>query len=313
MDNDGIPDLIVRARGLSKNYNGLAAVDDVDFDIRRGECFGFLGPNGAGKTTTMQMISCLFAPTDGSLTVFDVDVSDDNRPIRRKMGVVPQEDNLDIELTARENLYVYSRFFDIPREIANERIYSLLEFFQLAEKKDDKVDKLSGGMKRRLLIARALINEPDMIILDEPTTGLDPQARHLVWEKLKSLRSRGITLIITTHYMEEAEKLCDRLVVMDRGKIIEGGAPQDLVEKHVPREALELSKNGLDTEGLFELLGEDAEQHEVLEETLLIYTHDGEKLLHRIRSSDLSVNRAMIRRSSLEDVFLKLTGRRLIE
>ncbi len=304
---------VVIARQLSKRYNGFVAVDHIDFDIEKGECFGFLGPNGAGKTTTMKMISCLFPPSNGSLTVFGCDVCTDGKNIRRRLGVVPQEDNLDIELTSRENLLVYSRYFDIPKVTACERTDALLDFIQLEEKADAKVDKLSGGMKRRLLIARALVNEPDVLILDEPTTGLDPQARHLVWEKLKNLRSRGITLVITTHYMEEAEKLCNRLLVMDKGIIIESGPPMDLVEKHLMKEVLELSTDGLDVEELLRELGTLVSNYERLEETLLLYSSDGEGLLHRIRSTNLPVSKAMIRRSTLEDVFLKLTGRRLIE
>ncbi|MFQ6103488.1 MAG: ABC transporter ATP-binding protein [Candidatus Glassbacteria bacterium] len=305
--------IVVQARHLSKRYGELLAVDHIDFVIEKGECFGFLGPNGAGKTTTMRMISCMFAPTTGDLRVFGSDVTSDGKNIRRKLGVVPQEDNLDIELTTWENLLVYSRYFDIPKHTARERIGSLLEFFQLEDRSNDKVDKLSGGMKRRLLIARALVNEPDVLILDEPTTGLDPQARHLVWEKLKKLRSGGITLIITTHYMEEAEKLCDRLVVMDGGRIIEHGAPWELVEKHLTKEVLELSTNGLDVEELLDSIGQAVVSHERLEETLLLFTQDGEELLHRLRSEKIPVSRALIRRSTLEDVFLKLTGRRLIE
>lgn len=305
--------IVVQARHLSKRYGELLAVDHIDFVIEKGECFGFLGPNGAGKTTTMRMISCMFAPTTGDLRIFGSDVTSDGKNIRRKLGVVPQEDNLDIELTTWENLLVYSRYFDIPKHTARERIGSLLEFFQLEDRSNDKVDKLSGGMKRRLLIARALVNEPDVLILDEPTTGLDPQARHLVWEKLKKLRSGGITLIITTHYMEEAEKLCDRLVVMDGGRIIEHGAPWELVEKHLTKEVLELSTNGLDVEELLDSIGQAVVSHERLEETLLLFTQDGEELLHRLRSEKIPVSRALIRRSTLEDVFLKLTGRRLIE
>jgi lipooligosaccharide transport system ATP-binding protein len=305
--------IVVEGRELTKRYGDLVAVDDVAFEIARSECFGFLGPNGAGKTTTMRMISCMFAPTSGTLRVFGLDTERKSRDIRRKLGVVPQEENLDIELTTRENLLVYSRYFSIPRKVAEERIDSLLAFFQLEEKASTKIDKLSGGMKRRLLIARALINEPDLLILDEPTTGLDPQARHLVWEKLKNLRGRGITLVITTHYMEEAEKLCDRLVVMDKGRIIESGSPRDLVEKHLPKDVLELTRNGLDVEALLAALGPDGGRYEALEETLLIYTANGEELLHRIRALAFSPPRTMIRRSALEDVFLKLTGRRLIE
>jgi lipooligosaccharide transport system ATP-binding protein len=304
---------VIEARQLYKKYGDLNAVDHVDFTIDQGECFGFLGPNGAGKTTTMRMISCIFPPTSGGLQVFGIDVSTDGKAIRRRLGVVPQEDNLDIDLTTQENLLVYSRYFDIPGKIALERIESLLGFFQLEEKSGEKADKLSGGMKRRLLIARALVNEPEVLILDEPTTGLDPQARHVVWEKLKNLRKRGITLVITTHYMEEAEKLCDRLVVMDNGGIIESGEPGVLIEKHLTKEVLELAIGDIDVDRLLESLGPAALDHEKLEETLLLFATDGEELLHRIRSTGLPVSRVMIRRSTLEDVFLKLTGRRLIE
>jgi len=304
---------VIEARQLSRKFGDLNAVDHIDFTIDRGECFGFLGPNGAGKTTTMRMISCRFPPTEGDLLVFGSDVSTDGKAIRRRLGVVPQEDNLDIDLTTRENLLVYSKYFDIPKRTASERIESLLGFFQLEEKTDVKADKLSGGMKRRLLIARGLVNEPEILILDEPTTGLDPQARHLVWEKLKNLRKRGITLIITTHYMEEAEKLCDRLLVMDNGRIIESGEPRSLIEKHLTREVLELATGEIDVSGLIDSLGPAVDSHERLEETLLLFTSDGEELLHLISAKGLPVSRAMIRRSTLEDVFLKLTGRRLIE
>ena len=233
-------DVLVHARGLTKRFGGLTAVDGVDFDVHVGEAFGFLGPNGAGKTTTMRMISCACPVTEGTLTVIGMDPGREATQIKARLGVVPQIDNLDAELTVLENLLMYARYFDIPRSVARRRADELLEFMQLTERASDQVEPLSGGMKRRLTIARALINEPDLLILDEPTTGLDPQARHLLWERLYRLKQRGVTLIITTHYMDEAEQLCDRLVVMDKAEIVAEGTPRELIEQYATREVLEL-------------------------------------------------------------------------
>ena len=228
-------DTLVEARGLTKRFDDLTAVDGIDFDIHQGEAFGFLGPNGAGKTSTMKMITTVSPITEGKLTVFGLDPTTQGRSIRQRIGVVPQEDNLDLELTVSENLYIYGRYHDMSRAEINPRITELLEFAQLSDRRDSTVEPLSGGMKRRLTIARALINDPDLIILDEPTTGLDPQARHLLWDRLYRLKRDGATLIITTHYMDEAEQLCDRLVVMDQGKIVAEGSPRELIEQYAPR------------------------------------------------------------------------------
>src|ERR671919_2147127 len=236
-------EVLVHARGLTKRFDGFTAVKAIDFDVRTGEAFGFLGPNGAGKTSTMRMIACSSPITDGELSVIGMDPRTHAPQIKARLGVVPQLDNLDTELTVRENLEMYARYFDIPGEVARSRTNELLEFVQLAERAQDQVEPLSGGMKRRLTIARALINEPELIILDEPTTGLDPQARHLLWERLYQLKRRGATQIITTHYMDEAEQLCDHLVVMDHAKIVAEGSPRQLIERYSPREVLELRVN----------------------------------------------------------------------
>ena len=308
-----LSEVVVHARRLTKRFGTITAVDAVDFDVRSGEAFGFLGPNGAGKTSTMKMIACSSPITDGELTVLGMDPRTDAPQIKAHLGVVPQTDNLDAELTVRENLEMYARYFDIPREVARQRTDDLLEFVQLAERADDQVDPLSGGMKRRLTIARSLINEPDLIILDEPTTGLDPQARHLLWERLYRLKQRGATLIITTHYMDEAEQLCDRLVVMDKAKIVAEGSPRELIEKYSTREVLELRfpdnvRPGLDgrLEGL-------AERIEELPDRVLLYTADGERALEAIHTREIPIDSALVRRATLEDVFLRLTGRSLVE
>src|SRR6516162_6567912 len=233
-------EVLVRARGLTKTFGTFTAVDGIDFDLYRGEAFGFLGPNGAGKSSTMRMIGCVSPPTSGELSILGRDPVRDGSAIRAKLGVVPQEDTLDMELTVRENLLVYGRYFGLPRRVIRERTAALLEFVQLADRAGDKVDPLSGGLKRRLTIARSLSNEPEILILDEPTTGLDPQARHVVWDRLFRLKQRGVTLILTTHYMDEAEQLCDRLVIMDRAKIVAEGTPRELIERYSTREVLEL-------------------------------------------------------------------------
>jgi lipooligosaccharide transport system ATP-binding protein len=308
------PESLVHARGLTKRYaNGFTAVDGVDFDVHPGKAFGFLGPNGAGKTSTMRMIACSSPVTDGELTVIGMNPRTQARQIKSKLGVVPQIDNLDTELTVRENLEMYARYFDIPKEAFRKRAQELLEFVQLDERAADQVEPLSGGMKRRLTIARALINEPELVILDEPTTGLDPQARHLLWERLYQLKRRGATLIITTHYMDEAEQLCDHLVVMDKARIVAEGSPRQLIDQHSTREVLELRVTDHVREGLNGRLDGLADRVEELPDRLLLYTADGERTLEQVNQRQIPIESALVRRSSLEDVFLRLTGRSLVE
>jgi lipooligosaccharide transport system ATP-binding protein len=308
------PESLVHARGLTKRYaNGFTAVDGVDFDVRPGKAFGFLGPNGAGKTSTMRMIACSSPITEGQLRVIGMDPRTQGREIKARLGVVPQIDNLDTELTVRENLEMYARYFDIPRAVADERTDELLDFVQLSERAKDQVEPLSGGMKRRLTIARALINDPDLVILDEPTTGLDPQARHLLWERLYQLKRRGRTLIITTHYMDEAEQLCDHLVVMDKAKIVAEGSPRQLIDQHATREVLELRFTDAVRASLDGRLDGLADRIEELPDRMLLYTADGERALEQVHAREIPVESALVRRSTLEDVFLRLTGRTLIE
>jgi lipooligosaccharide transport system ATP-binding protein len=305
---------LVHARGLTKRYaNGFTAVDGVDFDVRPGKAFGFLGPNGAGKTSTMRMIACASPITEGSLSVIGMDPRTQAREIKARLGVVPQIDNLDTELTVRENLEMYARYFDLPTDVFRKRTDELLDFVQLSERATDQVEPLSGGMKRRLTIARALINEPELVILDEPTTGLDPQARHLLWERLYQLKRGGATLIITTHYMDEAEQLCDFLVVMDKAKIVAGGSPRELIDAHSTREVLELRLEDSVRGTLNGKLDGLADRVEELPDRLLLYTTDGERTLEQVHQRSIPVEQALVRRSSLEDVFLRLTGRSLIE
>src|SRR6202521_4476471 len=282
-DSDSSP--LITARRLTKRFGGLTAVDGIDFDVARGEAFGFLGPNGAGKTSSMRMIACVSPVTSGTLTIFGKDPAKHGTEIRARLGVVPQADTLDVELSVRENLIIYARYFDLPwaegRRLADE----LLEFVQLNERADDQVDPLSGGMKRRLTIARALINQPELLLLDEPTTGLDPQARHLVWDRLYRLKQRGVTIVLTTHYMDEAEQLCDRLVVMDKAKIAAEGSPRELIAKYSTKEVLEL-RFGVDQEpNLDGRLKGVAERIELLPDRVLVYTSDGEEAaaaVHRL-------------------------------
>jgi lipooligosaccharide transport system ATP-binding protein len=308
------PESLVHARGLTKRYaNGFVAVDGVDFDVFAGRAFGFLGPNGAGKTSTMRMIACSSPLTEGTLSVIGMDPRTQARQIKARLGVVPQIDNLDAELTVRQNLEMYARYFDLPGDVARRRADELLEFVQLAERAGDRVEPLSGGMKRRLTIARALINEPDLVILDEPTTGLDPQARHLLWERLYQLKRRGATLIITTHYMDEAEQLCDHLVVMDKAKIVAEGSPRQLIEQHATREVLELRFPDGDRAALNGQLDGLADRIEELPDRLLLYTADGERTLEQVNARGIRIESALVRRASLEDVFLRLTGRSLVE
>ncbi|HEX3711261.1 MAG TPA: ABC transporter ATP-binding protein [Trebonia sp.] len=309
-----MPEVLVRARGLTKRFGGFTAVDGIDFDLFRGEAFGFLGPNGAGKSSTMRMLGCVSPPTVGDLTILGGDPVKDGAAIRARLGVVPQEDTLDNELTVSENLLVYGRYFGLPRRLINERTDSLLDFVQLAERAGDQVDPLSGGMKRRLTIARSLINDPDILILDEPTTGLDPQARHVVWDRLFRLKQRGVTLVLTTHYMDEAEQLCDRLVVMDHGKIAAEGTPRELIDRFSTPEVLELRFIPGQQEDAVERLKDlSPERMELTADRILLYAADGDEFLARARLAGVNPLTALVRRSTLEDVFLHLTGRTLID
>ncbi len=304
---------LISAANLSKSFGKLVAVDGIEFAVARGEAFGFLGPNGAGKTSTMRMIACVSPVTSGSLTIFGLDPATHGAEIRARLGVVPQEDTLDLELTVRENLQMYGRFFDLPWDEAARRADELLEFVQLQERAKDKVDVLSGGMKRRLSVARALINQPDLLLLDEPTTGLDPQARHLVWDRLYRLKQRGATVVLTTHYMDEAEQLCDRLVVMDKAKIAAAGTPRELIDEYSTREVVELRFPIDEQPNLDGVLKDLVERIEVLPDRVLLYTADGDAATAAVHRQGLRPESALIRRGTLEDVFLRLTGRSLIE
>ena len=302
----------VEARGLTKAYGARHAVDGIDIDVGV-ECFGFLGPNGAGKTTTMRMLSCLSPRDAGTLRVLGFDPDREPRALKARIGVVAQETTLDLELTVRENLLVFARYFDIPRAEAARRADELLELVALADRAGEAVERLSGGMKRRLQIARALVNRPDLVLLDEPTTGLDPQARHVVWERLRTLRREGVALVITTHYMDEAEQLCDRLVIMDAGRIVREGTPAELVRDEVGREVLELRVTGESQARLIEgVAGASAVLHPE-SDLVLLYTDDAEALHRGLRAEGLEAELQAIRRATLEDVFLRLTGRRLRE
>ena len=301
------------ARALKKSYGEFEAVKGLDFEVHRGECFGFLGPNGAGKTSTMRMIYGAAVPTSGELTVAGLDVRSQEREVKRRIGVIPQENNLDDDLEVRENLLVYGRYFDLPRKLVKRRADELLEFVELTEKARSKVEQLSGGMKRRLLIARALINDPEIVVLDEPTTGLDPQARHLVWERLRELVREGKTLILTTHYMEEAAQLCNRLVIMEGGHFVAEGSPQALIEEHVSPQVMEFRPGVDSAEELRSILESEADAVEKSGDALLAYTSDATTLLERVRGSGVAVENTMTRQAGLEDVFLRLTGRSLIE
>ncbi len=305
-------EILVQASGLTKRFGQFTAVDGIDFRITRGEAFGFLGPNGAGKSSTMRMVGCVSPPTSGQLTILGRDPVTDGPAIRSRLGVVPQENTLDIELTVRENLIVYGRYFGLSRPAIRERATSLLEFVQLSDRANDQVEPLSGGMKRRLVIARSLINDPEILLLDEPTTGLDPQARHIVWDRLFRLKQRGVTLILTTHYMDEAEQLCDRLVVMDGGQIVAEGSPRELIERYSTPEVLELRFDPAEHEQAAEKLAAlPAERMEVLADRVLIYTRNGDQALAAARALGVEPITSLARRSTLEDVFLRLTGRQL--
>ena len=303
---------MIHARGLRKEFGTLTAVDGVDFDVQRGEAFGFLGPNGAGKSSTMRMIGCVSPPTGGTLRILGMDPVADGPSIRARLGVVPQLDTLDMELTVRENLIIYGRYFGLSRKDVRERADQLLDFVQLSERADDRVEPLSGGMKRRLTIARALVNEPDLLLLDEPTTGLDPQARHVVWDRLFRLKQQGVTLVLTTHYMDEAEQLCDRLVVMDRGTIAEEGSPLDLIRRLSTREVVELRFAGEAPHVDEHTFDGRVARLEKLPDRLLLYTDDGDALVP-VAHERLHPQSVLVRRSTLEDVFLRLTGRTLVD
>jgi lipooligosaccharide transport system ATP-binding protein len=306
------PEVLIHARGLTKKFGEAVAVDAIDFDLHRGEAFGFLGPNGAGKSSTMRMIGCVSPPSGGELSILGLDPVADGPAIRARLGVVPQDDTLDVELTVRENLIIYGRYFGLARDVIAARAARLLEFVQLTDRADDQVEPLSGGMKRRLTIARSLINEPEILLLDEPTTGLDPQARHAVWDRLYRLKRDGVTLVLTTHYMDEAEQLCDRLVVMDRGKIAAEGSPSELIARYSTPEVLELRFDPDARERAADkLAGAPADRMEVLADRILLYTQDGDGALAAVADLGLEPLTSLVRRSTLEDVFLRLTGRRL--
>jgi lipooligosaccharide transport system ATP-binding protein len=304
---------LIVARDLTKRFKNFTAVDGVSFAVHPAESFGFLGPNGAGKTSTMRMIGCVSPVTSGELRVFGLDPQAHASAIKARLGVVPQQDNLDNEITVRENLLMYARYFDIPRDAAARRADELLEFVQLSERASSEVEPLSGGMKRRLTIARSLINEPEVILLDEPTTGLDPQARHAIWDRLYRLKQRGATLLLTTHYMEEAEQLCDRVVIMDRGRIIAEGSPRGLIEQYSTREVLELRVPDDIRARLRELVNGIAERVDELPDRIRVYTADAERALDAIHGAGVHPESALVRRSTLEDVFLRLTGHALID
>jgi lipooligosaccharide transport system ATP-binding protein len=301
---------LIEARGLTKRYGEFVAVDGIDFAVARGETFGFLGPNGAGKSSTMRMIGAVSPASGGTLRVLGRDPDREGPELRARLGVVPQDDNLDLELDVGENLHVYGRFFGLPRDEIRRRTDELLEFVQLADRRESRVDSLSGGMKRRLTIARALINEPELMLLDEPTTGLDPQARHALWDRLYRLKQRGVTLVLTTHYMDEAEQLCDRLVVMDRAKIVAQGSPRELIERYVEREVVELRfadrNGGPSFDGL-------ADHVEVLQDRVVVGTDDGDAVVDEVHARGFEPETVLVRRSTLEDVFLRLTGRSLVD
>ncbi len=307
-------DALISARQLRKTFGKFTAVDGIDFDVERGEAFGFLGPNGAGKSSTMKMIGCVSPISGGELRVLGMDPATQGPAIRARLGVVPQEDNLDTELTVADNLYIYGRYFDLSRAAIKQRSAELLEFAQLTERRNSKVDPLSGGMKRRLTIARALINEPELVLLDEPTTGLDPQARHALWDRLYRLKQQGVTLIITTHYMDEAEQLCDRLVVMDKGRIAAEGSPRELIDRYSTREVVEL-RFPVGVQETVDLAVFDgvAKRVEPLPDRLLLYADDGDAASVEVHRRGVLPEATLVRRSTLEDVFLRLTGRTLVD
>jgi lipooligosaccharide transport system ATP-binding protein len=304
---------LITAKGLTKRYGDFEAVAGIDFEVRKGESFGFLGPNGAGKSSTMRIIAATSKRSGGTINILGKDPDINGPEIRAHLGVVPQADNLDTQITVEENLYIYGRYFGLSRPFIRKKIEELLEFAQLEEKRDTKVEALSGGMKRRLTIARSLISEPEILMLDEPTTGLDPQARHILWDRLFRLKELGVTLLITTHYMDEAEQLCDRLIVMDKGKIMAEASPQELIRIYSTKEVLEVRFGSDRNQVIADQLTSLCERTEVLPDRILMYSEDGEELLERVYKQGLHPMTSLVRRSSLEDVFLRLTGRSLIE
>ena len=305
---------LVHARGLVKRFGALVAVDAIDFDVHKGEAFGFLGPNGAGKTSTMRMVGCVSPPSGGTLSILGLDPIKDGPTIRARLGVVPQQDTLDMELTVRENIIIYGRYFGLSRNQLRGRADELLEFVQLTDRAGSRVEPLSGGMKRRLTIGRSLVNDPEVLLLDEPTTGLDPQARHTVWDRLFRLKQRGVTLILTTHYMDEAEQLCDRLVVMDKAEIVAEGSPRELIGRYSTREVVELRfPADQPPEELAARMNGLARRLEALPDRLLLYTDDGDATATRVHDLGLRPDSVLVRRSTLEDVFLHLTGRTLVD
>ena len=308
-----MPESLISARGLTKKYGDFTAVDAIDFEVAKGESFGLLGPNGAGKSTTMRIIAATSQRTSGSITILGRDPEEHGPQIRAHLGVVPQQDNLDGELTVTENLFIYGRYFGLSKKFIKNKIEEMLDFAQLQDKRDSKVEALSGGMKRRLTIARALVSEPDILMLDEPTTGLDPQARHILWDRLFRLKETGVTLVITTHFMDEAEQLCDRLVVMDKGKIMAEGSPLELIKKYSTKEVLEVRFGSERNKEVAPVLRDMCSRIEELPDRILMYVEDGEALLEEIMAKKLHPTTSLVRRSSLEDVFLRLTGRSLIE
>jgi lipooligosaccharide transport system ATP-binding protein len=304
---------LISARGLTKKFGDFTAVNAIDFDVSKGESFGLLGPNGAGKSTVMRMIGATSQRNAGDLTILGKDPERNGPQIRAHLGVVPQQDSLDMNLSVSENLYIYGRYFGLPRKFVKGKIEELLTFAQLEEKRDAKVEALSGGMKRRLTIARALVSEPEILMLDEPTTGLDPQARHILWDRLFRLKEQGVTLVITTHFMDEAEQLCDRLIVMDKGSIMAEGSPASLIKDYSTKEVLEVRFGSDRNQEVADKLRAMCERIEELPDRVLMYAEDGESLLEKIYASGLHPKTSLVRRSSLEDVFLRLTGRTLIE
>ena len=304
---------LILARGLIKKFGDFTAVDGIDFSVYRGESFGLLGPNGAGKSTTMRIIGATSQRTSGDITILGKDPEKFGPQIRAHLGVIPQKDNLDEQLTVTENLYIYGRYFGLAPKLIKNKVDELLEFAQLEEKRDAKVESLSGGMKRRLTIARALVSDPDILILDEPTTGLDPQARHILWDRLFRLKEKGVTLVITTHFMDEAEQLCERLIVIDRGKIMAEGSPAELIKNYSSKEVLELRFGSEKNEEIADKLRDKCDRLEVLPDRILLYSEDAEHALEDIMRTGLHPRTSLVRRSSLEDVFLRLTGRTLIE
>jgi lipooligosaccharide transport system ATP-binding protein len=309
---NGVP--LIQGKALTKRFGAELAVDGIDFSVHQGEVFGFLGPNGAGKTTTMRMIACVSPITDGELSVLGLSPVRDGAAIRARIGVVPQEDNLDTELTVWDNLLIYGRYFGLPVAVIRERAAELLAFARLEDRRDSRVDPLSGGMKRRLTIARALVNQPEVLLLDEPTTGLDPQARHLLWERLYRLKREGVTQVLTTHYMDEAEQLCDRLVIMDEGRIVAEGSPRELIERHSTREVVELRfATPEQQDAAVPRLDGTGDRVEPVADRVLVYTSHGDETATRVSERGIHAETVLVRRGSLEDVFLRLTGRSLDE